>query len=179
MLERSRFDREVLPHLDAAYNLARWLAHDPHDAQDIVQDACVRALRYGGSLRGGNGRAWFLTIVRNAFYDWVGRNRPVEVVRDGADAIDEVADPAADPEASAIRSADARSLARALAELPLQYREVIVLRELEEMSYREIASVVGIPIGTVMSRLSRARAMLRRVPSLQPQPAAIAQRRRS
>jgi RNA polymerase sigma-70 factor (ECF subfamily) len=180
MLERSRFDREVLPHLDAAYNLARWLAHDPHDAQDVVQDACVRALRYGGSLRGGNGRAWFLTIVRNAFYDWVARNRPVEVVRDGEDLLDALADPgAADPEASAIRTAESRALARALAELPLQYREVIVLRELEDMAYKEIASVVGVPIGTVMSRLARGRAMLRRVPSLAPQQGAEAERRQS
>ena len=180
MSQHDQFDREVVPHLDAAYNLARWLARDPHDAEDVVQDACVRALRYVGTLRGGNGRAWFLTIVRNAFYDWVGRNRPVELVHDAGETLDMVADTSAiDPEQNAIRKSDARVLADALATLPLQYREVIVLRELEELSYRDIASVVGIPVGTVMSRLSRGRAMLRRVPSLQPQSGVVAQRKRS
>jgi RNA polymerase sigma factor (sigma-70 family) len=164
----SQLESEVLPHLDAAYNLARWLARDPHDAEDVVQDACVRALRYVDSLRTGNGKAWFLTIVRNAFYDWVGRNRPMEIVRDATDLLDAAVDPdAIDPLAGAMRKADAHALADALAALPLQFREVLILRELEDLSYREIASVVGVPVGTVMSRLARGRAMLRRSPSVQ------------
>ena len=132
-----RFEREVMPHLDAAYNLARWLTRDPDDAEDVVQDACVRALRYVDSLRGGGGKAWLLTIVRNAFYDWVSRNRPVEIVHDGGEAAAEaVDDDAIDPEQAAVRKSDARVLADALATLPLQFREAIVLRELEDMSYR-------------------------------------------
>ncbi len=164
----SRLETEVLPHLDAAYNLARWLARDPHDAEDVVQEACVRALRYLHSLRSGNGKAWFLTIVRHAFYDWVERNRPVEVVRDADEVLEGAVDPeAVDPQQTAIRSSDARALAEALAGLPLQFREVVILRELEDLSYSEIATVVGIPVGTVMSRLARGRAMLRRLPSIQ------------
>lgn len=179
MPQRDRFESEVLPHLDAAYNLAGWLTRDPDDAEDVVQDACVRGLRYIDSLRRGAGKAWFLTIVRNAFYDWVGRNRPVEIVHESTDVLEAVADPnAVDPQQSAVRRSDARALADALAALPLQFREVIILRELEELSYREIAGVVGIPVGTVMSRLSRGRAMLRSVPSLQPV-AGLAERKRS
>ena len=178
--QRSRFDDEVLPHLDAAYNLARWLTRDGHDAEDVVQEAVVRALRYLGSLRSGNGKAWFLTIVRNVFYDWVRQNRPVELVHDADDVIEALEDPAAvDPQVQALRSADARLLADALAQVPLQFREVVVLRELEDLSYKEIASVLAIPVGTVMSRLARGRAMLRRVPSIQAEARAAVERRRS
>ena len=180
MSQRHQLESEVLPHLDAAYNLARWLARDPHDAEDVLQDACVRALRYIDSLRGGNGKAWFLTIVRNAFYDWVERNRPMEIVRDATDVLDTAADAgAADPLAGTMRKADARVLADALAVLPLQFREVIILRELEDLSYREIAGVVGVPVGTVMSRLARGRAMLRRLPSVQALADISAERKRS
>jgi len=163
MPDPDRFTALVLPHLDAGYNLARWLARDPHDAQDVVQDACLRALRYMGTHRGSDARAWFLTIVRHAFYDWCRRNRPQEIVQDDQAALELAADPAAvDPEHAALRSADARLLAQALAELPLVFREVLVLRELEELPYRDIARVTGVPIGTVMSRLARARALLQR-----------------
>ena len=180
MSGHDRFEGEVLPHLDAAYNLARWLTRNPQDAEDVVQDACVRALRYVGSLRSGEAKAWFLTIVRNAFYDWVSRNRPAEVMTNAEDALDAAVDFAAvDPEQNAIRRSDARALADALAALPLQFREAIVLRELEELSYREIASVVGVPIGTVMSRLARGRAMLRQTPSLQAVHETAETRRRS
>ena len=161
-----RFEELVLPHLDAAYNLARWLSRDAHDADDVVQDACVRALKYLGSLHGTDARAWFLTIVRHAFYDWLGRNRPAEIVPDDGSAIETAVDSAASPEESALRSDQTRALADAVAALPLQYREVLVLRELEDLSYKEIARVAGIPIGTVMSRLARARALLQRSPSL-------------
>ena len=175
-----RFEGEVMPHLDAAYNLARWLTRDPDDAEDVVQDACVRALRYVGSLRGGGGKAWLLTIVRNAFYDWVSRNRPPEVVPDGGEAIGEAVDgEAVGPEEAAMRKSDARVLADALATLPLQFREAIVLRELEDMSYRDIARVIGVPIGTVMSRLARGRALLRRMRSLQPVHEIVESRRQS
>jgi RNA polymerase sigma-70 factor (ECF subfamily) len=165
--DTTRFEARVMPHLDAAYNLARWLTRDAHDAEDVVQDACVRAIRYADTLQHGDGRAWFLAIVRNAFYDWLGRNRPAELVYDD-DAVAEAVDPAAaNPEQSAQAMAELRSLADALTALPLQFREVLVLRELEDMSYREIARVAGIPVGTVMSRLARARALLQRSRSLQ------------
>jgi RNA polymerase sigma-70 factor, ECF subfamily len=163
----TRFDALVLPHLDAAYNLARWLTRDTHDAEDVVQDACIRALKYIGSLEGGDARGWFLKIVRNAFYDWLGRNRPAEVVNDENEAVDGAVDPyAISPEQAAMRKAELRMLADAVAELPLQYREVLILRELEELSYKEIARVADIPVGTVMSRLARARGLLQRSPLL-------------
>jgi len=162
----TRFETLVLPHLDAAYNLARWLTRDAHDAEDVVQDACVRALKYVGGLRGNEARAWFLAIVRNAFYDWLARNRPSDVVHDDA-ALESAVDRATtDPQHAAIHGAELRLLADAVAALPLQYREVLVLRELEELSYKEIARMADIPIGTVMSRLARGRALLLRSPML-------------
>jgi len=165
--DRTRFEHLVVPHLDAAYNLARWLTRDAHDAEDVVQDACVRALRYIQSLHGGDARAWFLTIVRNAFYDWIGRNRPAEIALGNEEAIDAAVDHAAvNPQQQAIQNAEMRSLSDAIAALPLQYREVLILRELEGLSYKEIARVADIPIGTVMSRLARARGLLQRSPLL-------------
>jgi RNA polymerase sigma-70 factor (ECF subfamily) len=161
----NRFEVLVLPHLDAAHNLARWLTRNPDDAEDVVQEACVRALKYIGALHGDDARAWFLTIVRHAFYDWCGRNRPAEIARDDGTAIEMTIDDAAiDPEQAALRGAESRLLADAVAELPLPYREVIILRELEELSYKEIARVADIPVGTVMSRLARARGLLQRSP---------------
>ena len=166
MSDVKRFEALVLPHLDSAYNLARWLTRDSQDAQDVVQDACVRALKYLGSLERSDARAWFLTIVRNAFYDWVGRNRPAEIVHD-EDAVDAAVDAASSsPEQAAVRNAELRVLSDAVAALPVQYREVLILRELEELSYKEIASIADIPVGTVMSRLARARALLQRSPLL-------------
>ena len=168
MYDHTRFEELVLPHLDAAYNLARWLARDAHDAEDVVQDACIRALKYVGSLQGSDARAWFLTIVRNAFYDWLGRNRPAEIVHQDDDAMAAIVDPSAvDPQQASIRGAELRALSDAIATLPLQFREVLVLRELEELSYKEIARVADIPVGTVMSRLARARGLLQRSPVLQ------------
>jgi RNA polymerase sigma-70 factor (ECF subfamily) len=161
----NRFEELVLPHLDAAHNLARWLTRNPDDAEDVVQEACLRALKYIGALHGNDARAWFLTIVRHAFYDWCGRNRPAEIARDDGTAIEMAIDDAAiDPEKAALRSAESRLLADAVAELPLAYREVLILRELEELSYKEIARIADIPIGTVMSRLARARSLLQRSP---------------
>ena len=161
-----RFERQVLPHLDAAYNLARWLLHDAHAAEDAVQDACERALTYFSGFRGDAARPWFLTIVRRACYDWMTRNRR-DVPLDDGDAAEAIDDSVAGPEQAALDGETTRSLAAALAALPPAYREVIVLRELEDLSYKEIAQVVDIPIGTVMSRLARARALLRRSPLLE------------
>jgi len=163
LADENRFEELVLPHLDAAHNLARWLTRNPDD----VQDACLRALKYAGALRDRDARAWFLTIVRHVFYDWCERNRPVEIVRDDGTAIDLAIDHAAiDPEQAALRSAESRLLADAVAELPRAYREVLILREMEELSYKEIARIVEIPVGTVMSRLARARGLLQRSPLL-------------
>lgn len=155
----------MLPHLDAAYNLARWLTRNAGDAEDVVQDACERALKYFDAFHGSEPKAWFLTIVRHAGYDWIKRNRPTEFVPDGSEAIEQAADHATPtPEQAALRNASSASLAEAIAELPLGYREVLILREIEELSYRDIARVADIPIGTVMSRLARARALLQRSP---------------
>ncbi|HWZ72853.1 MAG TPA: sigma-70 family RNA polymerase sigma factor [Casimicrobiaceae bacterium] len=162
-----RFEELVLPQLDAAHNLARWLTRNPDDAEDVVQEACVRALKYIDALHGNNARAWFLTIVRHAFYDWCKRNRPAEIARDDGNAIEMAIDDAAvDPEQAALRGVESRLLANAVAELPLVYREVLILRELEELSYKEIARIADIPVGTVMSRLARARSLLQRSPLL-------------
>ncbi len=160
MPDPGRFDALVLPHLDAAYNLARWLTRDADDARDVVQDACVRAMRYVGSLRDAQARAWFLTIVRHAFYDWLADNRPTDVDYDNA-AIDAAVDPRPGPAQCAQVASDLRLAAAAVARLPLQFREVLILRELEDLSYKEIAVVVDAPVGTVMSRLARARTLLR------------------
>ena len=164
----ARFEQLILPHLDAAYNLARWLTRNTHDAEDVVQDACVRALKYLGAFHGTDARAWFLAIVRNACYDWFGRNRPAEIAPgDATDVIDLAVDPAAiTPEQALLRNAETQALADAIAALPVGFREVLVLRELEELSYKEIARIVDIPIGTVMSRLARARGLLQRSPLL-------------
>lgn len=156
-----------MPHMGAAYNLARWLARDAHDAEDVVQDACIRAMKYIGSLSRSDAKAWFLTIVRNAFYDWCARNRPTEIARDDGTALETAVDHAAvDPEQAALRRAESKVLADAIAELPLAFREVLILREMEELSYKQIARVADIPIGTVMSRLARARALLQGSPRL-------------
>jgi RNA polymerase sigma-70 factor (ECF subfamily) len=145
-----------MPHLDAAYNLARWLAGNHHDAEDIVQEACVRAHRFAGGYRGGNSRSWLLAIVRNMAYTWLKKNRPQAVVSIDDETLAEIEDPAA----PAFDQADANLLRAALGELPVEFREAIVLRDLEGFSYKEIAEVADVPIGTVMSRLARARRQL-------------------
>jgi len=162
-----RFEQAVLPQLDAAYNLARWLTRNATDAEDVVQDACERALKYFGAFHGTDAKAWFLTIVRHACYDWLKRNRPAEVVPGDPQALEETADTSSPtPEQAAMRNASAAALSEAIAALPPGYREVLILRELEDMPYREIARVADIPIGTVMSRLARARGILQRSPVL-------------
>jgi RNA polymerase sigma-70 factor (ECF subfamily) len=156
----ARFERLVLPHLGAAYNLARWLTGDGHDAEDVVQDAYLRAYRSFEGFRGEDGRAWLLTVVRNTCYSWLKQNRAHERAVSFDEAIHDTESDAGGPERLALQGAARELLHQALDELPVEYREVIVLRELEGLSYKEIAAVAAIPLGTVMSRLSRARAQL-------------------
>lgn len=161
-----RFVEEVLPHAGAAYNLARWMSRTEADARDIVQEAFVRALRYFGSYHGGAARAWLLSIVRNTAYTWLNSNPPVaqqdvaEVPSTTAAAEDSFSIGDGDPLAEVTRQEESNHLRQAIAQLPVEFREVLILRELEDMSYRQIATIVGCPIGTVMSRLSRARDQL-------------------
>jgi RNA polymerase sigma-70 factor (ECF subfamily) len=154
-----RFEESILPHLAAAYNLARWLTRDDRDAEDVVQEAYLRALRFFGGFRGGDGRAWLLKIVRNTCYTWLQQNRSPQLAA-FEDEVEQVESEAPSPEASLIENADRKLLARALEELPVEFREAIVLRELEGLSYKEIADLVDVPLGTVMSRLARARKRL-------------------
>jgi len=161
--ELERFEAVVLPHLDAAYTLARYLTRGVHDAEDVVQDACLRALKYFDSFRGGaetSARAWLLAIVRHAAYDARRRRRADGLATefDEEQHSNAVADE--HPEAALLRSAAKESFARALERLAPDFKEVIVLRELEGLSYKEISDVAGVPVGTVMSRLSRARERL-------------------
>jgi RNA polymerase sigma-70 factor (ECF subfamily) len=154
------FDETVLPHLDAAFNYARWLSKNDVEAEDVVQDACVRAMRFFSSLRDGDARAWFFTIVRNTWYSRVSRRAAVTEATPVDTARDPRPDPSLDPEARLLQQQAVARVRSALDELPLDFREVIVLRELEGLSYKEIAAVVRVPIGTVMSRLARARERL-------------------
>ena len=164
---RSRFEGVVLPHLDAAYALARWLTRNDADAADVVQEAVLRAFRYFDSYREGDAKSWLLRIVRRTCYSWLERNRPADVVPLDAEAGYDEGDLAAPHEANNTvallqNRSDLRRLDALVEALPAPLREVIVLRELNELGYREIAEVTGVPIGTVMSRLHRARAALRR-----------------
>jgi RNA polymerase sigma-70 factor (ECF subfamily) len=152
----------VMPHLDAAYNLARWLAGNDHDAQDVAQEASLRAFKFFGSFRGENARAWLLSIVRNTFYTWLRKNRPLDKSIDINDDTMEIEDVSANAEEVNPRFADADAVRRAIAELPAEFREIVVLREMEGFSYREIAELAEVPIGTVMSRLARARKLLQK-----------------
>jgi RNA polymerase sigma-70 factor (ECF subfamily) len=156
--EPEQFERVVMPHLDAAYNLARWLAGNDHDAEDIAQEACVRAFRFIGGHRGGDARAWLLAIVRNTAFTWLKKNRPPAVVSFSDDEFAEIEDQKAGTHSFC--AADKHQLRAALEALPLEFREVIVLRELEGLSYKEIAGIAEVPVGTVMSRLARARRQL-------------------
>ena len=162
------FEETVLPHLDAAFNYARWLTKNEAEAEDVVQDACVRAMRYFASLRGDDARAWLFTIVRNTWYSRVSRRSSLTEASPLDSTRDERPDDAPDPEAQLLQQHTVERVRNALEELPVDFREVIVLREIEGMSYKEIAAVVRVPIGTVMSRLARARERL--LALLKPEP---------
>jgi len=153
------FNNSVLPHLDEAYNLARWLTRNDQDAEDVVQEASLRAFKYWKGFSGRDSRSWLLAIVRNTFYSWL-RQRSVqpELTADGE--IDDVDDGGLNPENALLRNADRELLKVALEDLPVEFREAIVLREMEGLSYKEIADIAAVPIGTIMSRLARARKRL-------------------
>lgn len=158
--ERARFEQIVLPHLDAAFNLSRWLLHSRTDAEDVAQEAMLRAYRFFRGYQGGDAKAWLLQIVRNTCYSWLEKNRPMEMMAEFEE--DAHPQPSATPEAIAIAGDNRERLRQALEALPPRSREVIILRELEGCSYKEIAEITAIPIGTVMSSLSRARQQLQR-----------------
>jgi RNA polymerase sigma-70 factor (ECF subfamily) len=164
MLEHNdlpNFEQAALPHLDAAYNLARWLTRNEQDAQDVVQEAYLRAFRFFPAYRGGDAHSWIMKIVRNTCYTWLGENRPLQ---DAAEFDENVFLPdsrEANPEEAVLQNDSGTLVRKALEKLPANYREVLVLRELDGMSYKEIAEITGMAAGTVMSSLSRARDRLR------------------
>jgi len=163
--ELSRFEAIVLPHLDAAYTLARYLTRHEHDAQDVVQDAYLRALKYFEGFRGaegGDGRAWLLAIVRNTAFTWRRRYQQEAGAAEFDEQLHSETVAEVDPESELLGASARESLHQALDHLPPEFREVIVLRELQGLSYKEIGEVTGVPTGTVMSRLSRARSRLQR-----------------
>jgi RNA polymerase sigma factor (sigma-70 family) len=152
------FEKMLVPHLDAAYNLARWITRSDQDAEDAVQESYLRAFRYFDSFTGGDGRTWLLAIVRNTCLTWRGRQKGTVVAFDETTHTPEQEQ--ATPEAAALQRSSLRLLRDCIEELPLEYRDTLVMRELEELSYKAIADVIALPIGTVMSRLSRARRRL-------------------
>ena len=155
-----RFDDTILPHLNAAYNFARWLTRNDAEAEDVVQDACIRAMRFFDSFRGDDARSWLMAIVRNTWYSRAGRRAPVTELNPMSQPAHEPVDEALDPEALLLQQHAVARVRDGLEQLPVDFREVIVLREIEGLSYKEIAAVINAPIGTVMSRLARARERL-------------------
>lgn len=156
------FEEAMLPHLNAAYNLARWLTRNPDDAQDVVQEAYLRAFKFFGGFTGSDGRSWFLKIVRNTCYTWLKQNKSQALVSAFDDTIYVKESDAPDPETSQVLKSQNEIVMEAVDQLRLEFREVIVLREFEELSYKEISLLLNIPIGTVMSRLARARKCLQK-----------------
>jgi RNA polymerase sigma factor (sigma-70 family) len=159
----ARFEQMVLPHMDAAYNLARWLVRNAQDAQDIVQESYLRAYKFFSGFQGGDARAWLLKIVRNTSYSFLEKNRPASQSEEFDEKVHTGDAPPLDAEETLERAAESRMLHEALAELPVNFREILILRELEGLSYKEIGEVVNVPIGTVMSSLARGRDRLREV----------------
>ena len=160
--QSERFEQVVLPHLDSAYNLARWLTGNQHDAEDVVQSAFLKAVKFFDSFRGGDARPWLIAIVRRACYDWIEQNRPHQSLAVFDEDLQSDQSDGADPVELVLRKEDQELLRQALNELPIEFREVLVLRELEGLSYKEIGVVTKLPSGTIMSRLARARERLRR-----------------
>lgn len=154
------FEEATLPHLRAAYNLARWLTRNAADADDVVQEAYLRAFKHFGSFHGGDGQPWLLAIVRNTCYTWMQHNRSPELTIPLDDELHEIESKDLNPDALLLQSADTQMVRQALEDLPVEFREVLVLRELEGLSYKQIVEVADIPMGTVMSRLARARKRL-------------------
>jgi len=159
----ARFEQAILPHMDAAYNIARWLTRNERDAEDMVQESYLRAFKFFEAFTGVNGRAWLLTIVRNTCYTWLQQNRARDLMTEFDEEIHSDASDAWNPAARLIQETDGRMVRQALETLPAEYREVVVLRDLEGLSYKEIAEIAALPLGTVMSRLARARGRLKRV----------------
>ena len=157
----ARFEQMFLPHLDAAHNLARWLTRNGHDAEDLVQESYLRAFRFFGGFKGGDSRSWLLTIVRNTCYSWLQRTRRQELETVFDEEVHTSDAQVFSPEKPLLANADGRMLQQAMEELPVTFREILVLRELEGLSYKEISDIAGVPIGTVMSSLARARKRLR------------------
>jgi RNA polymerase sigma-70 factor (ECF subfamily) len=157
----TRFEQTIMPHVDAAYNLARWLAGNESDAQDVVQDAYLRAFRFFAGFRGEDSRAWLLRIVRNAFYDSLKQKRRQDTSTEFDEQIHAIEESAEDLSGTVLEKADYELLHKTIAELPVEFREILVLRELEDFSYKQIAAMINAPLGTVMSRLARARSQLR------------------
>jgi RNA polymerase sigma-70 factor (ECF subfamily) len=157
----AQFEVIALPHFGAAYNLARWLVRDDHDAEDVVQEAYLRAFKFFGGYRGGDSRSWLLTIVRNTCYTWLQQNRSRELADPIEDKLDEVGISTDNPETLLLQTVDAELVRQALEELPIEFREVLIMREMEDLSYKQISTIADLPIGTVMSRLARGRKRLR------------------
>lgn len=156
-------EQVLLPHLDAAYNLARWLTRDGRDAEDVVQEAYLRALKHFDTFKGGDARPWVLRIVRNTFYTWIQRNRVKETMTSFDEEEDIHISDTPNPEMVLLKETDKNLVRRALQKLPTEFLEVIVLREFEELSYKQIADTIQVPLGTVMSRLARARGRLAQI----------------
>jgi len=161
--ELTRFEQTVLPHLDAAYNLARWLTGNEHDAEDVVQESYLRAVKFFRGFHGESARPWLLAIVRNTCYTWLRRNRMDEPTTELDDSTQVIDPSSANPESILLAAARTELVRQALEALPPGFREIVILRELEGMSYKEIADIASIPVGTVMSRLARARARLQKL----------------
>ena len=161
--ETAHSEKTILPHLDAAYNLARWLTGNEHDARDMVQESCLRAFKFFGGFRGGDARSWLLTIVRNTVYSWLQRRQKAEQVFQPDEEMEKFEDVSVNPEQMFARNANIEAVRAAIAQLPPEFRETVVLREMENYSYKEIADIVGVQIGTVMSRLARGRRQLQRI----------------
>lgn len=161
--ETTDFEKTILPHFDAAYNLARWLTGNEHDARDMVQESCLRAFKFFGGFRGGDARSWLLTIVRNTVYSWLQRRQKGEHIFQPEEEMEKFEDVSVNPEQLFARSANIEVVREAIAQLPPEFREALVLREMENYSYKEIADITGVRIGTVMSRLARGRQQLHRI----------------